>query len=240
MKVTNSSNGGGGAGDESEGDVSGVDSDHSGSSHDGEGARDSSEGDEEADSEDSSEMDESECEHRRNECMEILADLERQSNVIREQLYREKVAQVENQLSEVKSGRSQDYLGRLQTLQDNMRIRTEVAGILRNFRLTNINNKFDAEEQAARQNFNSEKQLTWDWLHNELMDKIRRLEEDRQNVELNWSDVGDWSSRSRSRSNGPRRKAVTVSGPYIVYMLSQQDILEDWSLIRKTLKRSPT
>lgn len=154
MKVTNSSNGGGGAGDESEGDVSGVDSDHSGSSHDGEGARDSSEGDEEADSEDSSEMDESECEHRRNECMEILADLERQSNVIREQLYREKVAQVENQLSEVKSGRSLDYLGRLQTLQDNMRIRTEVAGILRHFRLTNINNKFDAEEQAARQNFN--------------------------------------------------------------------------------------
>lgn len=153
MKVTHSNNGG--AGDESEGDVSGVDSEHSaGSSHDGEGGRDSSDGDEEADSEDSSEMDESECEHRRNECMEILADLERQSNVIREQLYREKVAQVENHLSEVKSGRSQDYLGRLQTLQDNMRIRTEVAGILRNFRLTNINNKFDAEEQAAKQNFN--------------------------------------------------------------------------------------
>ncbi|GLV35248.1 BRMS1 transcriptional repressor [Carabus blaptoides fortunei] len=235
MKVPNSN-----GGDESEGDVSGVESDHSGSSHDGDGARDSSEGDEEADSDDSSEMDESECEMRRNECMEILADLERQSNVIREQLYREKVSQVENQLVEVKNGRSQEYIGRLQTLQDNMKIRTEVAGILRNYRLANINNKFDAEEQAAKQNFDSEKHLAFDWLHSELMDKIRRLEEDRQNVELNWSEVGDWSSRSRSRNNGPRRKAVTVSGPYIVYMLNQQDILEDWSLIRKALKRSPT
>lgn len=149
MKVSSSNNT---AGDESEGDVSGVESDHSGSSHDGPG-RESSEGDEEVDSDDSSEMDESECELRRNECMEILADLERQSNVIREQLYKEKVAQVELQLSEVKSGKSQDYLGRLQTLQDNMKIRTEVAGILRHYRLANINNKFDAEEQAAKQNF---------------------------------------------------------------------------------------
>lgn len=72
------------------------------------------------------------------------------------------------------------------------------------------------------------------------MEKIRRLEEDRQNVELHWNEGSDWGSRSRSKSNGPRRKAVTVSGPYIVYMLSQQDILEDWSLIRKALKRSPT
>lgn len=72
------------------------------------------------------------------------------------------------------------------------------------------------------------------------MDKIRRLEEDRQNVELHWNETSDWGSRSRSRNSGPRRKAVTVSGPYIVYMLSSQDILEDWTLIRKALKRSPT
>jgi breast cancer metastasis-suppressor 1-like protein len=34
-----------------------------------------------------------------------------------------------------------------------MRIRTEVAGVLREFRLTNIRNKFEAEELAASQNY---------------------------------------------------------------------------------------
>lgn len=148
-KVPNSNEAGG---DDSEGDLSGVESEHSGSRTD-EATRDSSEGEDEADSDDSSEMDEAECELRRTECIEILADLERQSNVIREQLYQEKVTQVENQLSEVKSGRSSEYLIPLQALQENMSIRTEVAGILREMRLTNIKNKFDAEKQAALQNY---------------------------------------------------------------------------------------
>lgn len=30
-----------------------------------------------------------------------------------------------------------------------------------------------------------------------------------------------------------RKKPVTVTGPYIVYMLNEMDILEDWAAIRK-------
>ena len=30
-----------------------------------------------------------------------------------------------------------------------------------------------------------------------------------------------------------RKKPVTISGPYIVYMLREMDILEDWAAIRK-------
>lgn len=118
-----------------------------------------------------------------------------------------------------------------------MRVRTEVAGILRKLRLENIANQYEAEEQAALQNFESEKSLACDYYYSELMDTIRRLEEDKHNSEISWGEGGEWGgSRSRSRS---RRKAVTVSGPYIVYMLKPQDILEDWTLIRKALKRSP-
>ncbi|PSN36344.1 Breast cancer metastasis-suppressor 1-like protein-A [Blattella germanica] len=106
-----------------------------------------------SDSDDSSEMDEEECERRRNECMDNLVDLERQFTVLREQLYRERITQVDTKLSEVRCGRAQEYLQPLEELQENMRIRTEVAGILRELRLTNIRNKFDAEELAAKQNY---------------------------------------------------------------------------------------
>ncbi|KAJ8967260.1 hypothetical protein NQ314_002988 [Rhamnusium bicolor] len=98
----------------------------------------------------------------------------------------------------------------------------------------NIVNQYEAEEQAALQNFESEKNLACDYYYSELMETIRRLEEDRHNSEISWGEGGEWGSRSRSRS---RRKAVTVSGPYIVYMLKPQDILEDWTIIRKALKK---
>ena len=68
-------------------------------------------------------------------------------------LYRERITQVDTKLGEVRSGRAQEYLQPLEELQENMRIRTEVAGILRELRLTNIRNKYEAEEMAAKQNY---------------------------------------------------------------------------------------
>jgi len=56
-----------------------------------------------------------------------------------------------------------------------------------------------------------------------------------------------WRSTGRSSKNTgvsagrgsmdilSRRKPLTVSGPYVVYMLSDEDILEDWTAIKKAL-----
>lgn len=56
-------------------------------------------------------------------------------------------------LNEVRNGRSQAYLEPLKELTEVMQNRIEVAGILKRYRLDNINHKFSAEEQAARQHF---------------------------------------------------------------------------------------
>lgn len=82
----------------------------------------------------------------------LAVDLERQFTGLREQLYKERLSQVDFQLSEVRGGRSREYLGPLQRLQEKMRSRIEVAGVLRKMRLENIQNKYDAEKQAALQN----------------------------------------------------------------------------------------
>lgn len=83
----------------------------------------------------------------------------------------------------------------------------------------------------------SEKQLALDQIYDDLMEKIRRLEEDRHNVDISWDDWGN--DKRHSKVRGPaRKKAVTVNGPFIVYMLHEEDILEDWTTIRKALKRS--
>lgn len=81
-----------------------------------------------SDTDDSSELDGEECERRRNECIENLAEMERQFTVLREQLYRERITQIKTKLEEVHEGVAKEYRQPLEELQENMRIRTEVAG----------------------------------------------------------------------------------------------------------------
>lgn len=68
-------------------------------------------------------------------------------------LYRERITQVETKLNEVRMGRAPEYLVPVDELQDNCRIRMEVAGVLRQYKLNNIRNNFEAEEQASNQNY---------------------------------------------------------------------------------------
>ena len=94
-----------------------------------------------------------------------------------------------------------------------------------------------------------------DSIKESLNEKIRRLEEDRNQVGL--LDCDSFLSKSRplhgglgglvaafrgddkeSKDRDKRRKPITVTGPYIVYMLSEADIMEDWTLIRKALTAS--
>lgn len=95
----------------------------------------------------------------------------------------------------------------------------------------------------------------YDSIEDDLKDKIKHLEEDRNSVDLNadlWMVERGLSKpgkifkdkkhtnhvkggNHKSLDNSPRRKPVTVSGPYIVYMLRDSEILEDWTIIKKAL-----
>lgn len=84
-----------------------------------------------------------------------------------------------------------------------------------------------------------------DLIKDEIEDKIRKLEEDRKNVDINadlWAlersqnKLQPWHRGNRlteDNNNLIRRKATVVSGPYIVYMLHDADIVEDWATIKK-------
>ena len=202
-------------------------------------AEDDSSEEEGSGSEDSSDMDVEECEKKREEFIDDLSELESQFAVLREQLYRERLSQIEPKLEEVKCGRAVEYLQPLEELQENMRLQLEVGQILRKLRQENIQIKFEAEVDAANQNYASEKQLTKDNIKADLEEKIRRLEEDKHNVDFS-TDLWAQSARGgkkRKFDGDPdrRRKPVTVTGPFIVYMLQEADILEDWTTIKRAL-----
>ncbi|CAK1542900.1 unnamed protein product [Leptosia nina] len=77
----------------------------------------------------------------------------------------------------------------------------------------------------------SEKWLAYESLKEEILEKIRKIEEERHTVDL-WSCRAEWGRKRRKRIQ------VTVSSPYVVYMLPDADIMEDWRLVRKLLERT--
>lgn len=68
-------------------------------------------------------------------------------------MYKERIREVEEKLVEVRLGTAKEYRLPLQELQDQMKSRLEVASVLRQFKLANLKHKYEAEEQAIRQNF---------------------------------------------------------------------------------------
>ncbi|XP_026124489.1 breast cancer metastasis-suppressor 1 isoform X1 [Carassius auratus] len=194
---------------------------------------------EEEEEEESSEMDDEDCERRRLQCIDEMSDLEKQFLELKDKLFQERLNQVKMKLDEVLTGKAGEYREPLATLQQNLQQRTQVAGVYRELCLQVVRHKHECEVQGARQHLESERTLLFDAMKTELLEKIRRLEEDKQSVDITsewWNDeVRMKKCKRRSLLIRPdrKKKAALVSGPYIVYMLRDTDILEDWTAIKK-------
>lgn len=68
--------------------------------------------------------------------------------------YDERMRAVNTKLEEVRSGRAKEYLGPLEQLQENMSVKIEIASSRREYRITNLDHKTEAEILASEQNFN--------------------------------------------------------------------------------------
>lgn len=185
----------------------------------------------------SSEIDEEESERRKALIMNDLTELEKQFVNLREQLYQARRERVISKLDEVKAGKAPEYLQPLEDLQDQMRIRTEVAGVLKELRLKNIRCQYDAEQLAATQNFDSEKRAIIDNIRFDIEEKLRHLDEDRNALDYKETPVEHFGlTRDHLFLPDRRRKPVSISGPYIIYMLREHEIMEDHALIRKAIQ----
>lgn len=185
----------------------------------------------------SSDIDEEESERRKTIILGDLTELEKQFSHLREQLYQARRDRVISKLEEVKAGKAPEYLQPLEDLQDQMRIRTEVAGILKELRLKNIRCQYDAEQYAATQNFDMEKRAIIDNIRFDIEEKLRHLDEDRNALDYTETPAEHFGvTRDHLFLPDRRRKPVSISGPYIIYMLREQEIMEDHALIRKAIQ----
>lgn len=187
----------------------------------------------------SDDMDEDTWNGRRSQLISIMGLIEKDFGTVKELLYQTKMMQVDEKLGQVKAGTASEYLEPLKKLEENCETRHKVATELRRLKLEAVDRKYEADEQASRQNYESEKQIIYDMIKEDIEEKLRRLEEDRHNLATSdlWQETK--KNRRKSRSDGAsaekRKKAVAVSGPCIVYTLTDAEIMEDWTIIKKSI-----
>ncbi|GAB1302025.1 Breast cancer metastasis-suppressor 1 homolog [Apodemus speciosus] len=152
--------------------------------------------------EESSEMDDEDYERRRSECVSEMLDLEKQFSELKEKLFRERLSQLRLRLEEVGAERAPEYTEPLGGLQQSLQIRIQVAGIYKGFCLDVIRNKYECELQGAKQHLESEKLLLYDTLLGELQERIQRLEEDRQSLDISSERLTSWKTGRPSKRPG--------------------------------------
>ena len=174
-----------------------------------------------------------ECEKRANECIAELHELERQFKLIKGQLCKERIAELEKKKIEIREERAEEYTSNLAILKNNLKNKLEVTDVLKEFRILNINNKYLAEEQAARQNFESEKTLLWDKMSFKIKKEICKLEERLSSIKLR-KKLCKNTRKLKKKGRSKRKSAASVSRPYIVYMLKDEEIVEDIAKMKKS------
>lgn len=233
----------------------------------------SNEEDDDSDAE-SSELDEEDCNRIRSQCLDEMSTIEKQFTDIRDQLYKERHSQITCKLKEVGSEIASEYLNPYNILKEGKETRIEVCERLQELRKNSIKCWYQSQTQANVQHFENEKSIMADGIRAEILERIKILEEDRDNVDFStelWTDTAlanaqksrsmlssvnkssPWFKGSGKKSkkerqfnfgftngNGSKRKKkpVTVSGPYIVYMLREDDIVDDWTVIKRALTAS--
>jgi len=201
----------------------------------------------------SSELDEDFCSVRRSKCMMQMSSIEKEFNDIKEKLHEERKIQVATKLKEVNLGTSAEYLQRLKALENEKQRKIRVIEAMKIFRLESLQEVLRAERYANNKNLNNEKLLLRERIHADLDEEIHKLEEDRDNVDVEflhgslktedshshskykeeWKKKG--GSNNSSHGNRRKKKPAPVTGPYIVYMLKENDIMDDWAAIKRAI-----
>ncbi|KAF6016983.1 BRMS1L [Bugula neritina] len=170
----------------------------------------------------SSEVDEFTIEHRKSECIADGQELEQAFQLVKNLLYEEKMKKIDNKLDALKEETAQEYLQPIKQLNEDYKQALKICDILKDLRLKLVEVQYDSEVLAAHQNTENEKRLLYDSVRAELEEKIRRLEEDRHNVDIN-SDL--WESQAFPKKTQIRRGRTTPAKPRRPKLTPISDIL---------------
>ncbi|XP_013385354.1 sin3 histone deacetylase corepressor complex component SDS3 isoform X2 [Lingula anatina] len=164
---------------------------------------------------------------------------------IKEQMYKDKLAQLKKQLQQLEEGTLPEYLKRLKKLEQQYKERVRVNEVWYQYQADHVEKLFVAEKKASVDEFEQKKVELKENLIAELEDKKRMIENEKMTMELTgglWyladsMEVKPVTTRKlRRRPNEPvpmPEKRKRSSPNQLNFLLDDSDIMDDLKIISK-------
>ncbi|XP_063692120.1 breast cancer metastasis-suppressor 1-like protein isoform X2 [Bolinopsis microptera] len=173
---------------------------------------------------------------RKKEAQFSMARIEKHFTDLKEQLYKDRISQVEKKIEEVKKGSAEEYLKPLRELTAEGEDKLLINETVKQLQCESVYNKFEAEKKSCKEQLEQDKLLLFNSVRDDIEDKITEVMNNRtpSNVDIDrW--IENLGKRKKRTSGISHRKPVRVKGPYVVYMLTDQDIIEDINFVKQIL-----
>jgi breast cancer metastasis-suppressor 1-like protein len=123
-------------------------------------------------------------EKRRLECLDNMEKIEKEFSILKEKFYADKISHLKTEIDKISEGKHDKYQQKMKDLDKRKEEKVWAAEQWKQYQLMNINNVFEAEKKMAEDEFQSEKDQLKEKMVVALQDKQKKLEEEKNNLNL--------------------------------------------------------
>jgi len=180
---------------------------------------------------------------KRLDCLANMSKIEKEFSDLRDKLFEEKLQALKKEYEQVQKDGHPEQLKKIQELEQQKISKITSSDLWKQYQLNNINSMYEAEKRQAEDEFKSEKEELKRRLLNEIIDKQRKLEEEKSSMSLeDGSETrSNFTRKLRRRAYEPTPTAASANQlrkkhtPQINYTLKESEIMEDLYSIRRGL-----
>jgi len=174
---------------------------------------------------------------RREESLGNIEKMQREFNTLKEQLYKDKLTSFKKEILAIKNGTHEDFLEKVKELEGIKNEKIWSAEQWKNYQVQSFQHAFSSEKKQAEEEFKADKKELREKMINTILEKKRKLTEEKSTLNLTEGSDIPVNTRLRTRRQSThqilKKKEPTL--PDILYTLNDSEILEDITAIQKGL-----
>ncbi|ELR22474.1 CCAAT/enhancer-binding family protein [Acanthamoeba castellanii str. Neff] len=183
---------------------------------------------------------------RRKDVLKDMEKIEKEFADLKEKLFAKKMKDLHDECKAIMEGSHDGFLKRAQELEIKKNSKVWMAEKWKEYQLQNIEHVFQFECLQAEEEYNHERRSLRDEMANEILDKQKKLEEEKSTMSLRGDGNGDARAVKgrvlRNRRGGKDKdggygqaysRHKTAQPPHINYTLNDDEIMTDLSLMKK-------
>lgn len=178
-------------------------------------------------------------EKHRLECLDNLEKIEKEFSDLKEKFFRDQMEALKAECEAIKLGSHEKFLEKVKELEEKKSEKLWAAQQWREYQLNNINIIYDAEKRQSEEEYKIEKRQLRDRMVHAIEDKIKKLEDEKNTMNLIDGGESRITRTLRRRGKEPARDTPPagvkrkLNPPHINYTLKESEILEDLALIQR-------